>query len=442
AELAWWRPGDRQPSVMEPSDYLPATRARVGLQEIHGDPVTLEFSAVPVQTLEYGGHHYILWKFGNLSTQSGRPAVTSTWDFGNGLTSSERNPLVWFFHPGDYRVTLRTTLRPGEVRTVRQWIQVADLLQLDAAQKPRAFDRAAQMVAAYPIGRLSENDRRAIVSLLAYCDRDDAVENACRSWLEEVYRKRGPVPVDVALGLGQVLTNARARYADAEAVYEEAIRHLRPENRFGYQVYLALGQIRVRHLEKPDEALAVLEVARRQVKPENQIYQRQIAIAMGDAYRAKLDRDQARQEYRLAEQLAQPSSADAPQRSSFGLTVEAFLDRGDNAEALEKLQQWADRFPTDKMGGWWSLLMGRCLMQLQRHPEAAEELALAAKLEPFGNYTRDILEQLGHAYASLKRFDAAIEAYRSAANLLDNPVKKRTLEEQIRRIESEAPRRR
>ena len=438
AELVWTLPGDKVPRVMMPNDYLAAYEADIGLQEFNNDPATLEFAASPVSTLEYGGCHYILWKFADLSGVPGSPAVASQWDFGNGMTSNARAPLVWFFHPGDYEATLRVGLARGEVRTVKQWIRVADLLQLDGSTKPDAFDRAAQMVGDYAIGSLGEDDRRAILTLLTYREKNDAIEKVCRAWLDEVYRKNGPVPVEVVLELGRVLTDVRKKYADAETVYDETTRRLRPDNKFGYQVYLALGELRIRRLKKYDAAIAALEIARQRVEARNEIYRRRIAIALGDAHRGKLARNEARQQYQQAEQMSQPSRRDAQLRSSYGLTVESFLDRGDKAAAMEKLTEWAERFPTEKLGGYWSLLMGRCLILLQRYEEASDELALASKLDPFGNYARDILEQLGQACVSQRRYNEAIEALRSAANLFDDPAKKKSLEEQIARIQREA----
>jgi len=438
AELVWTLPGEKEPHVMMPNDYLPAFEADAGLAQFQNDPGTLEFGAVPVSTLEYGGYHYILWRFGDLAGVPGSPAVASQWDFGNGMTSNARSPMVWFLHPGDYQVTLRSGLARGEVRTVTQWIRVSDLLQLDASSKPDAFDRAAQMMGDYPIGGLSEADRRALLTLLTYREKYDAIEKVCRAWLDEVYRKNAPVPVDMVLELGRVLTDVRKKYPDAEAAYEEAARRLRPGDQFGYQVHLALGELRVRRLKKYDAAIASLETARKQVEPKNQVYQRRIAIALGDAYRGKLARNEARKEYQQAEQLGLPSRDDAQLRSSYGLTVESFLDRGDKTEAMEKLQEWAERFPIEKTGGYWSFLMGRCLILLQRYDEAADELALAAKLDPFGNYTRDVLEQLAQAYAAQRRYKEAIEALRSAARMFDDPSKRKALEQQIAQFEREA----
>lgn len=438
AELVWTLPGEKQPRVMMPENYLPAFETEIALQEFYNDPITLEFNAAPVSTLEYGGYHYILWRFGDLSGAPGSAAVASRWDFGHGLMSNARSPLVWFLRPGDYQVTLQTTLGRGEVRTVKQSIRVCDLLQLDISSKPDAFDRAAQMMGDYPIGGLKDEDRRAILTLLTYRQKNDAIEKVCRTWLDEVYRKNSPVPVDMVLELGRVLTDMRKRYADAEANYEEATRHLRPDDAFGYQVYLALGELRIHYLKKYDAAIAALVVANQQVKAKNEIHRRRIAIALGDAYRAKLARNEARQHYQQAERAGQPSRDTAQLRSSFGLTVESFLARGDTAAALEKLVEWSERFPTDKLSGYWSLLMGRCLILLQRYEEASEELTLAAKLEPFGNYTRDVLEELGQAYVSQRRYREAIEALRSAANLFDDPTKKKSLEERIAQLEREA----
>lgn len=443
AELAWFLPGRRRPEVILPEDFLPAYEAEVGLQERQNDPTILEFSAVPVSTLAFDGHHYLRWRFGNLCGVPGSPAVTSQWDFGNGLTSNERNPFVWFFHPGDYRVTLRTTLRRGETKTLQQWVRVADLIQLDPSERgSRPFQLAAEEVARYPIDGLSPEDRRAMLALLTHRGKHDAIERVCGAWLDDVYRKGERVPVEVVLELGRVLTEVRENAADAERAYEEAVRHLRPDDPLGYQVLLALGELRVRYLRKYDAAIAVLQQARQRVKPANHIYRRRIAIALGDAYRAQQKRNEARSHYEEAERLGQPSHGDAAVRSSFGLSVEAFLERGDSNPAYEKLEEWAGRFPTDKLGGYWSLLMGRCLMAFDYNDEAAEELDLAAKLDPFGNYTRDILEQLGRAYTRLQRYNEAIDALQSAANLFDDPVKKKTLEEEIARLKRSSPRRR
>jgi len=297
-------------------------------------------------------------------------------------------------------------------------------------------------MAGYSIGGLSENDRHALLALLSFREKHDAIERICREWLDEVFKKGEPVPVDVVLELGRVLTDVRAKYADAETLYQQAISRLRPDNALGYQGYLALGELRIRHLKKYDAAIADLQEAQKRVKPTNPIARRRIATALGDAYRAKQKRTDARRHYEEAERLSQPSHGDAALRSSFGLSVEAFLERGDDDAALEKLQEWADRFPSDKIGGYWSLLRGRCLIARGREPEAIEELSLAARIDPFGNYTRDVLEWLGRAYTRQEQYPQAIEALQSAADLFDDPAKKKSLEDEIARLKRQSPRRR
>ncbi|MCX8036010.1 MAG: tetratricopeptide repeat protein [Candidatus Sumerlaeia bacterium] len=442
AELAWTRPGEKAPRVLAPEDYLPVFEAQVGLQEFYNDPVTLEFNAAPVMTLESGGFHYILWRFGDLSGAPGKPSVSSLWDFGNGLSNNAKNPYVWFFHPGDYLVTLRTAVAADDVRTVQQWIRVSDLLQLDGSEQPNILDQVAQVVAEYPIAGLVEGDRRAILSLLVQCRRYDGIEKICRAWLDDAYRKKSTVPVEAVLELGKVLADTRRKYSEAEQVYEEAARRLPTGDKSGYPIWLALGQLRTQHLKKFDDAIAALKTAAALVEGQNDPDRRRVAIALGDAYRAKLDRTEARKFYRQAEQIGPPERMDAALRSSYGVTVESFLARDDRLDAYDKLIEWAGRFPSDKLGGYWSLLMGRCLIALQRYDEAEAELALAARLDPFGNYARDILEHLARAQAAQRRHAEAIESLRAAAKLFDDPTRKKMLDEQIRQLEQDAPKKR
>lgn len=438
AELAWWLPGAQRPQVMPPEVYPPAYQAAIGLEERKKSPECLEFGAEPARTIEVEGHHYIEWKFGNLSGVRNRPAGASLWDFGNGVTSNDRNPTVWFFHPGDYEVTLRTTLDPGGERTIKRWVRVADMIQLDVSDKPAAVDEAARTIAGYPVDRLVEGDREAVLALLTYREMYDAIEKVCRTWLDKVYRNRDPVPVDVVLELGHILEDVRGKPAEAESVYMTASQRLQPNNSEAYRLYLTLGELQSRLPEKADAAVAALQKAESGAKGKSRSYQRRVEIAMGDAYRAKLDRKEAGRHFQQAERLRDQSSTDVSLRSSLGLTVESYLERKEYDDALEKLGEWAEMFPADKLGGYWSLLMGRCLVRLDRQEDAVAELSLAARLDPYGNYTRDILEELGYTYAWLRRYNEALESLNKAAGLFDDPVKRKQIEAQIELVKREA----
>ncbi|NOZ93608.1 MAG: PKD domain-containing protein [Acidobacteria bacterium] len=55
----------------------------------------------------------------SLYNRTGFQASTWNWDFGDGTTSTEENPVHTYAHPGTYRVTLKVTNHEGQDETHR-----------------------------------------------------------------------------------------------------------------------------------------------------------------------------------------------------------------------------------------------------------------------------------------------------------------------------------
>ncbi|MBP7184997.1 MAG: PKD domain-containing protein, partial [Saprospiraceae bacterium] len=81
--------------------------------------------------------------FFDMSTSS-TPIVSHFWDFGDGTTSSETNPIHFFNNDGEYLVTLTTISQDSCFSTFQQFISVGDIVMTDCYASFDYFQTTSQ----------------------------------------------------------------------------------------------------------------------------------------------------------------------------------------------------------------------------------------------------------------------------------------------------------
>ncbi len=95
-------------------------------------------------------------RFIDRSTDADDQLVSWSWDFGDGETSSERNPLHTYAAPGDYTVSLTVTDASGLTSTRQALCRVLDSLRVEFAGSPQIAHEGGDQVRFTDVTRLLE----------------------------------------------------------------------------------------------------------------------------------------------------------------------------------------------------------------------------------------------------------------------------------------------
>lgn len=402
AEAAWRPPGQEAFAVIPPEAFVPFWWGSVIDYEKHDDPKPVDFSSWQESSLPCEDFLFSAVRF-NIDFPASTSLNAREWDFGDGITSTERSPVHVYARPGKWRVEL--TVGDKELaQTVRVWEneRVSDFSENEAvAQYTRIFksyDLSAMSAAdVLPICRFArvydaadlEYDALAALSELRDSYRHKAagealLEHANALWLMGHY--------DVALDLfGELGSRHAEKDVSLTALYRRGQRLLA--------------------LERHAEALEVFE--RLETKSLAHPKFRALAlIGKGDYYRAKGDAKAARESYIEAVEGAEaPGGGGALAQGAYAQAALEYLHAGEFEAALEQIDTWERTVPVNKLDGYFSLLKTTALIKFGDGVRANAEARDQHAANPEGNYAPHMLLLQGDCLALWKQEEKAKEKY-------------------------------
>jgi tetratricopeptide (TPR) repeat protein len=340
------------------------------------------------------------------------------WDFGDGQTADEADPVHVYLHPGLYAIKM---VVPGGP-------EVTQRLRIHRAVVPpepkKGLDQAADYL---PI--INRYDPRklpdmAILQLVRFCEdvgQHDRAVKVGRSRLLADPPPREEAVVRALAGLiGPRLRDAMEDPASAAAVWEAAARaavspHARAE------CELEAADIRLHDLQQRDEAGKLLRAAagRLPVVADARLHGKEQRL-WGDWYARGGDREAARTAYTKAAECCRRESTveHEARRGAFGRSAEAFLRDGELDRAREELRRWQDESPADKIEGFLPLLWARYYVARGKlgHAIAAAHDLLAVNSEAPDADVLVLLaaeceEKLGHTDRARAGYQALLSDY-------------------------------
>lgn len=457
AGLAWWMPGMPRGQkylhfqVIPPQAFAPIRYGKLVDYEVRGQPLGVDFSYVNAGdvVLESGKVIY-RFAFRDMS----RPAKNALmcqpqWDFGDGTTSTARDPSHVYLRDGDYTVALTLKSQTASY-TVRQKVHVGPGY---ARAEAHEADRLADYL---PLLEEYQFEKMSTVDLLTASEAAAELENpALIVAVSSVLYQRGEQLDDEGfvrqcLLLGRNLRDlkpkdeekadpktverkARERAEEAVRIFaraEERTKDLaskaRLANERGDVYYYFLGDLERAEKEYTKTLTAYAKAANAQV--------RLAQIRLGDLYRTKGDPTAALKAYQRAADMPihnRPEGVEAARRGSFPRTVEDYLLRKLYKEAHETLDEWDWEFPTDKLVGYSSLLRARLALAEGNKKEAVKQAEELLRGNKESEYADDLLLFLADLHAGENDLDKALDA---ASRLLkDYPGSELQSEARLRR---------
>ncbi len=336
------------------------------------------------------------------------------WDFGDGQTATGAEVDHVYLTMGLVNVTL-TAQGPAGTQTAKWPLSVFEIEHVvDQFKEGRPKDYA-KVAKGYDRSKLSADALRELQHLLAEGDEPAESVEVGKTFLQRFpsVRRAGRRPAavrrlmaDCAVRMGQ------GNLDEAIANYEASLVKETPPAE-ALDVLARLIRLVGVEREQPDKAAPILARAEESYKSAKgtaaeldaikKSYRRAV-IAMGDVRLWQGKIDDARELYAKAERLGDfiPAQVRAARLGAYPDSLQEYLDAGNTGAALDLVDKWDEKFPTDKPNGHSFFWRGKVLMARNQPQDAARCLGKAVRLTtgaPFETEARwllaEALDQLG-----------------------------------------------
>lgn len=422
---AWQPPGASKPEPIPPAAFgndqvahLPAVGPFQGNRRLHD----MAFAVVGEVPVADSDQPLVRVQFQHRAAQSS--GVRVHWDFGDGQTSTQADPVHVYLHPGLYSVTatpgqstgLRVVnrvgigraavpddpkrLTPDQLPAYLALIDDYDPLKLDppsVVQLVRVEEQAGRLPRAASVARAWLASPRAA--------EDEAASNAILQLAVPIVRDRLDDP-QAALALCQealkALKNPAWRAEGAAIAADIAINEL-------LQADAAVKALL-------DGAVVDLQAAGNPAATAGRVHR-----ALGDYNARQADRPAALAAYAKAQQAVaatRPSAERYAWRGAYSRSTESFLRESKLDEALAELRRWQDAFPADRAEGELPYLFARYWLARDKPDRALALAADLVALNPESAHADRLLllatdceQKLGHADRARARLQALLADY-------------------------------
>lgn len=406
AVLSWKPPGGKW-HVIEPASFAPVFRATAGPMEHRGRPVAVDFEIVESGEAFLGEGYAQRRVFRPMLAGRGGSRLRWHWEFGDGqkITTNKPRPVEHvYLSPGERTVRLRVSGHSAP-------LEVAHRVEIDrdwdrvTSRDLEGLRRYAKIVGEYDFASLGSGDLAGAVKLFERLGELRGLLRATKAFVRRDRAEAAEVREVVEVLLP--LLRAGGKSAEAVTLLLKAAG-MTQDGQLKAELLNRVGRVRLDDLGQVDEAMEVFERVLREHRSDGGKALRDARIGVGDVWRARGDFQQARGAYRKAgvsDERARKFPAIV--RGDYARQAEAYLRRGDLADALEAVDAWEQMLPEDKLEGYSTLLRVRVLDRLGRYAEIVREAGRLLRVNPAGAYGPDLLLARAGALRELGRHDEA-----------------------------------
>ncbi len=405
---AWMPPGSSTWEIIPPSAFPSVFAAPMVATEDSTRPVCAAFGMEESQYLECGGARMVAVQFTSQSGAQAGKLGEWTWEFGDGLTSRERDPLHVYMLPGRYQVK-HTAGANGNSDSFSLAIETKPI-QLDQDFSLARRQQFWLWVKDYRVDHLKTEPLLAFRSFLKEIEEprrafDAGLElDQRRAQLNQA--QLGAVALDLAEYYREPLNNWQA----AEKYYLLALDHCGPKNiERRADIRFRLADLHFYYAGDAEKAKSELTALRDDLPKSDALSRRKATLRIGDIERDSGHVDAARKLYLEAESDPEflPKEPPAVADGRFAQQAEFQVRQGDGNAALAKLDEWLWAFPMRRLDGPPVVLRLKAQLLLKRYGEVRREAATYLKFATDPDCVPQVQVLAGRACAAMEDKDAA-----------------------------------
>ncbi|MGO9464047.1 MAG: PKD domain-containing protein [Isosphaeraceae bacterium] len=303
------------------------------------------------------------------------------WDFGDGQTSSQTDPLHIYLHPGIYTVSMKAAGDLDAQAVVDKVPIHRPLIFADENHPPDKLGPYLALVEKYNPAKL---DPTGLLQLIRAFDEAGLVARAVKAGQAGILAERAPMDSESALAAVRTVSGMlHDRLDDAQgarAFLEGSVRVLGPEA-WKAECEVRAADLALHDLLAPQAAKKLLDsaTARLGTGGDADVLSR-LYRAWGDWHARKGDKAAACAAYARAMAAVGTRRLAVEQdawRGAHSRSTEEFLRDKALDRAWTELTQWQDEYPIDKIEGYLTFLQARYWAARGKFPQA---IALAGDL--------------------------------------------------------------
>jgi len=412
AVAAWHLPGtgEREYKLIEPYYFPGAAQGILGAFEMRGKPITPDFLADNVGEGFLEPRVFYRFTFKDTTASEEALQYQTEWDFGDGLTSTSRNPQHVYLFPGKYTVTL--SLSKGATSH-----KISQTIIAETAWEKQGMDRFDNLPDYYEILKEYQFENMAtpalalVEDIFREIDKPDEIIKVGRILRTRKKELSEDDRFAYLLLLGTKLREVKKETEEAMDVFsdilnscEKPLHKAHAEKELGDTLYY--------YYLKHDEALAHYKTVAEKYRDVDDPVVRVCLIRIGDIYRDKGDYKSAYEQYKLVESTTNYSaslSARAAKQGAYPQSVEEHLKHNDFAQAREILEAWEWDFPLEKLSGYSSYLRAQLAYKQQNYEEALKQSLALVKINKRSDWADRCLLLAGDAYIGFGKPEKAME---------------------------------
>ncbi len=430
---AWQPPGEERFQVIPPDAFPGVFKAKQTALVIPGAPLPIDLLVAAEGEVIFEEHHLYRVKFRDATPDGQSAAWAPKWFFGDGTSSDERDPEHIYFLPGEYEVTF-ALIRGSAAARIRQRILVGANWEINPTSGTGDTSaRYYELVKGYDFNAMHSPDLKAALEFFLTLGKDAEVMKTAAALLarnDAIARKN---IYHCAVLLGERLRDLQQLPKDALVVFRSALVR-EPDDANKAKLIRRIGDTLLYVLGKPDEALAEYNtILDRFAKLEDNVV-RLAQIRVGDAWKAKGDREKSLAAYEKAATMRtwdRTHAVNSVRRGAFAQSIESHIHARQLGEAQSLLDIWGWEHPTDRLAGEWSLAVAKLAKAKGDKGAAAREALECANANKSGPLADQLLLFAGQvvledgrpadalALAQRIRTDYPESAYQEDAALLE-----------------------
>jgi TolA-binding protein len=348
------------------------------------------------------------------------PAMTAArrrmhWDFGDGQTSNQPDPVHIYLHPGLYTVTMRVA-GEADASAIVNRVPIQRALVFSAEPEPE--DTLAGYLTIAQKYDPAKLDPAGLLQLVRAYDQGGSPLRAARAG-QGGLRGRRAVDAEGGLELARTVGNLlRDRLDDpdyAMAFWQQAATVLGPAA-WKAECEIEAADVALDDLLKPETARKLLDsaTARMSQVADGRLSSR-LNRVWGDWYARKGDRSSARAAYARSMTAFNGRTAVEQQarRGALSRSSEEFLRGRALDRARAELRRWQDEYPIDKVEGELTFLQASWWAARGKFAQAIATAGDLLAVNPDSAYADRVVFLSGECEEKLGRFARAQASFQS-----------------------------
>ena len=408
AAVAAWQPPGQGFGLIPASAFSGVYECRPGTLQIKDRPISPDFQPVNQGEAIFQGKTYFRFEFKD-RTLGDAFTYRPKWDFGDGCTSGDRNPVHIYLENRAYTVTFCLTKGGKEHRVSQRLESNWDWEKQLRRSRDTVEDYYAHLKKYQFKGMSTAALESAFEIFRELGHPEELIEVAHNLLVRDGTLKDESKVFACALEYGRNLCRQRKEYKRAIEAFVFADKHVSDRTKKA-KLGVEIGDVYLFYLEDLPAARKQFESVLSEFADLKDSILRQAQIRVGEVHMRLGESAKAIAAFETAEKMPSYEREFGQKFAFLGAVpqrIENYLQRGELDEAENELNRWEWDYPLERLIGASSLWRARLARKREHHDEVVKQALILVHVSPQSKYAVELLLEAADACEAKKDVAAA-----------------------------------